>query len=353
MKKIIYTLLVAVLALSFMGCPSVYEDLAPQVDLTGFYLRGDMNGWGTDDALVAKEDGTYSVKFTSSKADNGFKVATEDWGTEFGYSGIKANLEKMPAGVVYKGTDDGFGGLNSTLAGLTPSKTYEMIIVPGATDITIEEIKDLGFAVPMYYALVDGNPVSFSYDDGKYTYEFVAEATTETLTIWSEGTYYNVEVEAMDDDAVKATGDASKENKFTITNLTVGLKYRIVMKDLSVTVEMCLPYMVGAINYKDGNVFTEFAATETPGVYTFEFTYKTSMSSNWGSPANGVAFKVTPGIDDWNAFFKNAELTVGGGFVEKDTGSGDNAVITGLEDGETYIITLDLTGTAKAKVEKK
>ena len=31
MKKIIYTLLVAVMALSFMGCPTVYEDLAPQV----------------------------------------------------------------------------------------------------------------------------------------------------------------------------------------------------------------------------------------------------------------------------------------------------------------------------------
>ena len=65
MKKIIYTLLVAVLALSFMGCPTVYEDLKPQVDLSSFYLRGNMNNWCddalSDGALTANADGTFSI----------------------------------------------------------------------------------------------------------------------------------------------------------------------------------------------------------------------------------------------------------------------------------------------------
>ena len=45
MKKIIYTLLVAVMALSFMGCPTVYEDLKfEELVPTPAYIMGDMAG---------------------------------------------------------------------------------------------------------------------------------------------------------------------------------------------------------------------------------------------------------------------------------------------------------------------
>ena len=87
MKKIIYTLLVAVLALSFMGCPSVYEDLKFEENVpTPAYIQGDM----TDNKAVAMEvDGgvaTYTFKY-SVKDHNA-------WGGEPGTVNFKVSPEK-------------------------------------------------------------------------------------------------------------------------------------------------------------------------------------------------------------------------------------------------------------------
>ncbi len=47
---------------------------------TPVYLRGGMNGWGTDNELAYQGGGVYSVEITISGA-NEFKVASEDWAT--------------------------------------------------------------------------------------------------------------------------------------------------------------------------------------------------------------------------------------------------------------------------------
>ena len=74
MKKIIYTLLVAVLALSFMGCPSVYEDLKPQLDLTGFYLKGSFDNFGDGIQLEKQADGSWSANFKATGSEVEFKI---------------------------------------------------------------------------------------------------------------------------------------------------------------------------------------------------------------------------------------------------------------------------------------
>lgn len=45
------------------------------------YVRGGMNGWGTDDELVYQGDGVYSVDIALSAGTVEFKVASDDWST--------------------------------------------------------------------------------------------------------------------------------------------------------------------------------------------------------------------------------------------------------------------------------
>lgn len=56
-------------------------DVVPYGD-TVVYLRGDMNGWSTDDAFTYQGDGKYTVA-VALEADTtyGFKFASEDWAT--------------------------------------------------------------------------------------------------------------------------------------------------------------------------------------------------------------------------------------------------------------------------------
>ncbi|WP_446500444.1 pullulanase-type alpha-1,6-glucosidase [Parashewanella spongiae] len=49
------------------------------------FIRGSLNGWGTDDELVYQNDGTYSFTKSIDAGDYEFKIATEDWSTvDFG-----------------------------------------------------------------------------------------------------------------------------------------------------------------------------------------------------------------------------------------------------------------------------
>ncbi|WP_100657488.1 pullulanase-type alpha-1,6-glucosidase [Alteromonas flava] len=56
-------------------------DVVPFGD-TVVYLRGGMNGWGTDDAMVYQGDGIYSVEVNLTAGEEvQFKVASDDWAT--------------------------------------------------------------------------------------------------------------------------------------------------------------------------------------------------------------------------------------------------------------------------------
>ncbi|NDV92704.1 DUF3372 domain-containing protein [Alteromonas sp. 345S023] len=56
-------------------------DVVPYGEVTA-YLRGDMNGWSTDDAFVYQGDGIYTVAVALEGGTTyGFKFASEDWST--------------------------------------------------------------------------------------------------------------------------------------------------------------------------------------------------------------------------------------------------------------------------------
>ena len=48
---------------------------------TPVFLRGGMNGWGTDDQVIYNGDGTYSVDIALGAETYEFKVASDDWAT--------------------------------------------------------------------------------------------------------------------------------------------------------------------------------------------------------------------------------------------------------------------------------
>ncbi len=130
MKKIIYTLLVAVLALSFMGCPSVYKDLEAVGSLDGIYLRGGMNSWTTDNPLVAGESvGLYSVEFEAKEATYEFKFADEGWGVEYCQAKGNTTLTTALAGITFSSVG------NDKVEGLTVGKTYKFDIIAYPTSI--------------------------------------------------------------------------------------------------------------------------------------------------------------------------------------------------------------------------
>lgn len=73
----IYSNYITIKGVSLAYVPAVEAGLP-----TGIFLRGDMNGWGTDNEfLTTTEAGVYVVEGVEIGKGMGFKVATEDWGT--------------------------------------------------------------------------------------------------------------------------------------------------------------------------------------------------------------------------------------------------------------------------------
>ena len=146
MKKIIFGLLVAFVALSFMGCPTVYADRDYDKLPVGDVV-GDMNGDGIVLAEMAGVPGgyktasfTYANDMSAWGGGNGtcnFKIrkVAGDWGGgDYGSTSVAA--DKLPDGVTLGG--DG----NITLTGLVDGQSYHFELVTIAPTIKISLIAD-------------------------------------------------------------------------------------------------------------------------------------------------------------------------------------------------------------------
>lgn len=115
--------------------------------------------------------------------------------------------------------------------------------------------------------------------------------------------------------------------------------------------------IVGAMNYDGGNVFSEMVKVdELTSSYTF--IYKSSMSANWGSPADGVAFKVGYKADDWDHCWSQetagtTALSDGRGEIVCKAQNAQNIAFGGLADGKTYkIIVTAGIASVSVKIEQ-
>ena len=343
----------ASLALSaavFTGCVTDNPDLESLVDLSSFYLRGNMNNWCndalTDGSLTENPDGTFTITYTAKSNPDEFTIADATWATKY-CNGTE---------VVVDGdfVELAAGGDNAKVTGQVPGNNYKMTIQPLSSSVKVK-VELAGSNIPSFYVLdTTKGLVEIPYDGKSYNYEFSADAETANLVIWSDKVYYTGEATVG---TAKELTASDELGSLTVSGLTSGKLYNasFTVDDddkVSVTVtKMCPYFIVGAINYvNDTNVFDRMSATDEDGVYTFEFKYKTSMSASWGSPSDGVAFKITDGNGSWNAVFQDAALTAE--FVE--SGDDGNATASGLVDGTTYVITLkDADGKFSAKIAAK
>lgn len=144
MKKIIYTLLVAVLALSFMGCPTVYDDLNfEELVATPAFIQGDMAGEAaamTVNGNVATYTFKYDETMTAWAGSNGkinFKVSAKkgpdgkslDWDNAWSDAAITINGEPVF-------TESKNGG-NNTCEGLSVGEEYTITVTSGRTGVTM------------------------------------------------------------------------------------------------------------------------------------------------------------------------------------------------------------------------
>ena len=146
MKKIIYTLLVAVLAFSFMGCPSVYEDLKFEEKVpTPAYIQGAMTPADTAVAMEVNGDvATYTFKY-SAKDHSGwesepgtvnFKVCPEIAGGRLNWPLAWSNAKLTVNGEAVEVTEQNTG--NISCSGLLDGEEYTIKVTAGAKSVKIE-----------------------------------------------------------------------------------------------------------------------------------------------------------------------------------------------------------------------
>ena len=150
MKKLISlfaALLVAVGTLAVSSCATSHDE-DPIVDLSSFYLRGNMNNWANDSLddgkMTANADGSYSIVYTAKAADDEFAIANSGWsvkycnGTKVAPDGTDVSLES--------------GGGNAKVTGQTPGNNYKMTVKPSSTSVSVK-VELAGSNVPDFYIL--------------------------------------------------------------------------------------------------------------------------------------------------------------------------------------------------------
>lgn len=356
MKKIISlfaALLVAAGAMTVTSCATSHDE-SPIVDLSTFYLRGNMNNWANDSIedgkMTANPDGSYSITYTAKAADDEFAIANSGWSVKY-CNGTSVTVGAETATVL------GNNGGNAVVKGQTPGNNYKMTVIPAETNVSVK-VELAGSNVPDFYILDKTTGlIKMEYDGTSYTTTYKATAVTGSICVWSKDKYFTASNVALKT-ATKLTA-ASDVGTIDFTGLSDKTDYNVSIAkdgdDYKVTVTKLCPYwMVGAINYTTTNVFTRMEATATDGEYTYTFKYNSDMSKNWGSPKDGVAFKITDGNGSWNAKIGDVKIKLGEDFVSSGTGSG-NAELSGLEKDKEYVITVkdtDGTLTVKAALKK-
>lgn len=102
-------------------------------DNRSFYIRGDMNGWGTGSLTeVSKTDeyNTYTFEFKAEATEVGFKLATADYATEY------AGLPNITVGADFAKLT--VKGDNNKITGLTVGNSYVITVRAGLDSVELK-----------------------------------------------------------------------------------------------------------------------------------------------------------------------------------------------------------------------
>ena len=317
-------------ATALTGCVTDNPDLAPQVDLSTFYLRGNMNNWCidalADGSFTVNEDGSYSIKYTAKADPDEFAIADKSWSVKY------CAATEVTVGGDF--VELAAGGDNAKVTGQVPGNNYKMTIQPLSSSVKVK-VELAGSNIPSFYVLDETEGlVEIPYDGTSYNYQFSAEAASTDLVIWSDKVYYTGE--ATVGTAKELTAD-DEVGYLTVSGVVSGKDYMATFTvddddKVSVTVtKMCPYFIVGDIS----GTHVRMSATDEDGVYVYEFTYKNDMTAWKGSNGN-INFVITEG-SGWNKKITGIALT---STFADSLDNNQNATATGLVDGTTYVITL-------------
>lgn len=274
MKKLLSFLAAGALALGIISCSGDLHDVELNpVDLTGYNIVGDFAESGWDNAKVVQFETTeteyeYTVKVTaaSEKINFAFLPDAGTWTGQIG--GDSMTKGTLPDGISFESTDNGNGGYNGTLSGLTKGSLYKITInsETGLMAISVVEDKE-----PSYF-LLDGyfirsldaswncvgayllyNPVkNASTGEVTYTVPFTASAETQQLAIarteWANGRYECSTATNFAVDTESVELEYGKEEHPVVTGLIVGRPYNAV---ITTTPDEKVVLSVEAVKYID------------------------------------------------------------------------------------------------------
>lgn len=137
MKKLLSLFVAGALAFGLMSCAdgSVSLAAADLHDMTvdkislgsNIKFRGTPNGWGTTD-LTSSGNGVWYVEFAADASDITFKFSDADWSKANTYNDSFMVAGTLPTGAALTNTDDGKGGTNAKITGLSKDSKYKMVI---------------------------------------------------------------------------------------------------------------------------------------------------------------------------------------------------------------------------------
>ncbi|WP_026375076.1 alpha-1,6-glucosidase domain-containing protein [Aestuariibacter salexigens] len=155
-------------------------DVVPYGD-TVVYLRGGMNGWGTDNPMGYKGDGVYAVEINLEEGvTHEFKVASEDW------AAVNLGAPDGADNVVVEGEETLLATSNNNLsftADTTTSYKFSLDANDTAEPLLIVSKADAYFDNPVY---LRGGMNGWGTDN---PFEFQGEGVYETAIDMEAGTY--------------------------------------------------------------------------------------------------------------------------------------------------------------------
>ena len=322
----------ASLALSaavFTGCVTDNPDLESLVDLSSFYLRGNMNNWCndalTDGSLTENPDGTFTITYTAKSNPDEFAIADATWATKY-CNGTE---------VVVDGdfVELAAGGGNAKVTGQVPGNNYKMTIQPLSSSVKVK-VELAGSNIPSFYVLdTTKGLVEMPYDGKSYTY-YMAPAVnaTENVVIWSEGKYYTGSVKFQDTKEIELKAE-DEVGYLAVTSLAADDLVKLVLtvtdKKVSVKANDATPE-----NFKVVLKFPETTAEKVVintsigwgGVKTGQI----SVDGKKFGTGNGFEFDIE---DEQICFYITKDYDVSGTWIEEQAPKGANFKLEAAFDG--------------------
>lgn len=340
MKKIIYTLLFTVLALSFMGCPSVHTDLEPLIDASVLKVRGTIQpeAWsGSGEALKSDGNGSFIYEFVATSDSANFAIDDGGWGTTY-RGDADGKLLELEVGKAVKAYP-----LSSPdcpkLTGLSVKTKYTVKVTPYSSYVEIEVVEGEPTVPALYVLDLYNGAVKMEYDGTQYKYTAKATSDTIELPVWTSEKYLKGTYALGAENAADLTIE-DKVSTVDITGVTSGSEYFVYItydeetEKATVKAEKGLQklYMIGDLT---GWNFTELATTD--GVI---YTAKVKTTSDKSAfcitdKADWAGATTYRGVDG-----KLANIEVGTEITLENFNSGDCAPISGLKADTEYFITV-------------